>query len=182
MEVFWASGFDGASIPMLTGAMGISAQSLYAAFGSKQALYREAVERYRSTAGGFAVRAMDEEADALDAAARLLREAAAAFSRTAATPGCMITMAPAGVSADPLTVLGRQLRAEGLQRMTERLERGVREGQVRNDADCAAWARYVMSIVQGLSVQARDAAPAEALLSTARIAARSLEILRPCVA
>lgn len=179
MEVFWAAGFEGASLPSLTAAMGISAQSLYAAFGSKEALYREAVERYRGTIGGFGARAMDEEADALSAVARFLREAAVAFSRSAATPGCMITTAPAGVSADPLTLFGRQLRAESLQRLTERLERGVREGQIRRDADCAAWARYVMGVVQGLSVQARDAARTETLLSTAAIAARSLDILRP---
>lgn len=180
MEVFWASGYDGTSIPMLTEAMGISAQSLYAAFASKDALYREAIERYRATIGGFAARALDEEADALQAVGRLLRDAALTFSRTAATPGCMITTAPAGVSADPLTELGRGLRADGAQRLTERLERGAREGQVRTDADCAAWARYVLGIVQGLSVQARDAASTEALLSTARIAARSLDLLRPC--
>lgn len=178
MAVFWASGFNGASVPMLTEAMGISGQSLYAAFGSKDALYRDAIERYRETVGGFAARAIDEETDALEAMARLLREAATVFSSTAATPGCMITTAPSGVPEDPLTRLGRQLRAESVDRVAERLERGVQDGQVRRDTTCASWARYLVSVVQGMSVQARDGASTEALLSTAEIAARSLEILR----
>lgn len=178
MEVFWASGFEGASIPTLTEAMGISAQSLYAAFGSKDALYREAIARYRETIGGFAARALDEGTDAVDAIARLLREAAILFSRTADTPGCMITTAPAGVPEDSLTLLGRQLRAESVERMTERLERGVHDGQVRRGTDCASWARYLASVVQGMSVQARDGASTESLRSTAEIAAHSLEILR----
>ena len=46
MEVFWARGYAGASIAELTEAMGIASPSLYAAFGSKEALFREAVELY----------------------------------------------------------------------------------------------------------------------------------------
>ena len=178
MEVFWATGFGGASIPLLTAAMRISAQSLYAAFGSKDALYREAIARYRETIGGFADRALDENVEVLDAIAKLLREAAALFSRAADTPGCMITTAPAGVPDDPLTLFGRQLRAEGVRKLTQRLERGVRDGQVRHETDCASWARYLSSVVQGMSVQARDGASTEALLSTAEITIQSLQNLR----
>jgi AcrR family transcriptional regulator len=178
MEVFWASGYEGTSIPMLTSAMEISAQSLYAAFYSKDALYREAIERYRNTIGGFGARAMDEERDAIEAVTRLLREAAIVFSTHAATPGCMITTAPGGTEENPMTFLGRQLRAESVKKVRARLERGVQEGQVRSDTDCAAWARYIASVVQGLSVQARDAVPADALLSTAEIAGKALATLR----
>jgi AcrR family transcriptional regulator len=74
MHVFWTAGYDGASIPMLTEAMGISAQSLYAAFGSKEALYREAIGFYGATIGGYAARTL-ENADAVDAVTQLLREA-----------------------------------------------------------------------------------------------------------
>lgn len=179
MEVFWASGYEGTSIPMLTEAMGISAQSLYAAFGSKDALYREALEVYRTTIGGFGRRALDEEPDALDAVARLLKESAINFSRAVGAPGCMISMAPAELTETPLTVLGRTLRAESVAKVAERLERGVREGQVRHDVDCGAWSRYIGTVVQGMSVQARDGAATEALLTTAEIARESLQILRP---
>ncbi len=178
MEVFWAAGYEGASIPLLTQAMGISAQSLYAAFTSKDALYREAIERYRNTAGGFGTRALEAEADALDAVARLLHDAAITFSQNPATPGCMITMAPAGTADEPLVRFGRALRAEATRQVAERLARGVDSGQVRADTDCAAWAHYVAGVVQGLSVQARDAIPAPVLMETARIAARALDAIR----
>ncbi|WP_321867345.1 TetR/AcrR family transcriptional regulator [Paraburkholderia tropica] len=178
MNVFWAVGFEGASIPMLTVAMGISAQSLYAAFESKEALYREAMERYGATIGGFGARALQQEDNAVDAMMRLFHDAAIAFSQNPATPGCMITMAQAGPGDDALTEYGRRLRAEGIERATARLERGKQEGQVRTDVDSAAWARYITSVVQGLSIQARDAVPLESLLSTAEIASRSLEAIR----
>ena len=46
MKVFWEKGYDNASMPELTTAMGINAPSLYAAFGSKASLFREAVSLY----------------------------------------------------------------------------------------------------------------------------------------
>jgi len=179
MQVFWANGYEGASIPMLTEAMGISAQSLYAAFGSKDALYRKAIGFYRTTIGGFAARALDEEPDALVAVARLLRDAATTFSRTVGTPGCMIATPSAGAMETALAALGRELRTESVAKVAARLERGVAMGQVRGDADITAWSQYIGTVVQGMSVQARDGATAEALLSIADIAAQSLPTLRP---
>lgn len=122
---------------------------------------------------------MTEERDGIAAMARLLAEAVDVFSRNPTTPGCMITMAPAGRSDDPLVQFARQLRADALAQVEERLRRAQSEGQIRADADCAAWARYVTTIVQGLSVQARDGATPEAMMSLVRVTTNSLEELRP---
>src|SRR5213594_2671193 len=46
MEVFWRKGYEGASLPDLTKAMGINRPSMYAAFGNKEALFRRALDRY----------------------------------------------------------------------------------------------------------------------------------------
>ena len=46
MQVFWAKGYDGASLGELTSAMGLSKSSLYDTFGSKHELFIAAVERY----------------------------------------------------------------------------------------------------------------------------------------
>ncbi len=178
MEVFWAQGYEGASMPLLTEAMGISAQSLYAAYGSKEALYREAMERYRTTIGGFGQRALDEEDDALQAIKRLLLDAAIVFSEAPDHPGCMITMAPAGIADAELVLYGQQLRIDSRDMVCRRLKRGVEEGQLPADTDCAAWARYVSGVVQGMSVQARDGETRAGLLSIANIAACALEGLR----
>ena len=76
MQTFWKLGYEGASIADLTAAMGITAQSLYAAFGSKSALYREALGRYRDTAGAFPARALTEETSAVAGLERRREEAA----------------------------------------------------------------------------------------------------------
>jgi AcrR family transcriptional regulator len=178
MQVFWTSGYDGASIPMLTDAMGISAQSLYAAFGSKETLYREALAFYSTTIGGYVVRALQEESDAVDAIERMLRESANIFARTTGTPGCMITTAPVDSSTNPLAALGSEMRAAGIDLVEKRLQQGIKEGQVLPDTDAMSWARYVGSVVQGLSIQARDGANAVALLEVAAIATHSLQSIR----
>jgi AcrR family transcriptional regulator len=178
MQVFWASGYDGASIPMLTEAMGISPQSLYAAFGSKEALYREALTFYSTTIGGYVVRALQEENDAVDAIERMLRESANVFARTTGTPGCMITTAPVDASTNALATLGAQMRAASVDVVEKRLQQGINEGQVLPDADVMIWARYVGSIVQGMSIQARDGASAAALLEVTAIAIHSLQSIR----
>src|SRR3569833_4427568 len=46
LDVFWRNGYEGASIAELTQAMGISPPSLYAAFGTKEGLFRKALDRY----------------------------------------------------------------------------------------------------------------------------------------
>src|SRR6202035_3596322 len=51
MVLFWRKGFAAASMNDLCDAMSIRSPSLYAAFGSKEALYLEAVERYVRTIG-----------------------------------------------------------------------------------------------------------------------------------
>ena len=51
MRVFWKFGYEGASLPALTKAMGINRPSMYAAFGNKEALFRKAVDRYVARAG-----------------------------------------------------------------------------------------------------------------------------------
>jgi AcrR family transcriptional regulator len=179
MRLFWERGYSHTSMPMLAEAMGVSSQSLYAAFDSKDVLYREALELYRTMIGGFAARALDEGADAIEAVARVVRDAAEIFARTAGSPSCMITAVPDADEDEPPTMFGRRLRAESIARVAERIERGRAEGQVRPDADSAAWARLIGSIVQGMSIQARDGATVDALRSIAALFADSLHALRP---
>lgn len=179
MTTFWAHGYDATSLPMLTDAMGISAQSLYAAFGSKEALYREAIALYQATAGSFATRALAEEADVVTAMARLLHDAAEVFASAAGSHGCMITTAPDDMEETPLTLLGRSLRAEGVTRLAERIEQAKTAGQIRTDTDSAVLARLIAGIVQGMSVQARDGATVDQLRATATLAADMVATLRP---
>ena len=102
MEVFWARGYDGASMADLTAAMGINSPSLYAAFGCKEALFREALELYETGEGGSASRSLQEAPTARAGIEAMLRENAVAYTAPDRPPGCMIVLASAvGIPASP---------------------------------------------------------------------------------
>ena len=98
MRVFWQRGYEAASITELTAAMGITAPSLYTAFGDKERLFLEAIERYACGPGGGYPRALEEEPTAYLAIKRCLEEAAEELTRPCHPPGCMVTMAATNCS------------------------------------------------------------------------------------
>src|SRR5437660_8698335 len=93
IAVFWEHGYDTASVSLLSERMGISAPSLYAAFGDKRALFLEAVDRYLRTYGAFTARALTEEPTAHGAITLLLHDAAAAYTGPGHPPGCLLITA-----------------------------------------------------------------------------------------
>src|SRR5271169_5266592 len=60
LQVFWRKGYEGATLPELTKAMGVNRPSLYAAFGSKEELFRKALDRYAEHKGCFIEEALKE--------------------------------------------------------------------------------------------------------------------------
>ena len=46
LELFWRHGYEGTSVSLLAGRIGVNIPSLYAAFGNKESLFLEAIERY----------------------------------------------------------------------------------------------------------------------------------------
>src|SRR5258708_33452425 len=58
LKVFWARGYEGATLPELTRAMGINRPSLYAAFGNKEQLFRKALDRYQMGPMSFLTEAL----------------------------------------------------------------------------------------------------------------------------
>src|SRR5918996_4164529 len=99
MEVFWAKGYDGASLSDLTAAMGINSPSLYAAFGSKEGLFREAVALYGATEGTEIWEALPQAPTAREAIERFLRASALSFTRPDRPAGCLVV--PGGQRRSP---------------------------------------------------------------------------------
>src|ERR1051326_4014128 len=89
MMLFWEHGYEGASLTRLQKAMGgITAPSFYAAFGSKEALFREAVDLYQCEIGGEAGKALMEAPTAQEGIERMLRTATEIFSGRGTPKGC----------------------------------------------------------------------------------------------
>nr|WP_245355174.1 TetR/AcrR family transcriptional regulator [Rhizobium leguminosarum] len=174
-ETFWARGYEGASIADLTTAMGITPQSLYAAFNSKADLYRAALEQYRAL-GAETSSALGEPIDTVSAFERILRGSAARFSAPEHPKGCMISTAVLNCASENELIADHvaALRCRSLDAYAARIERGIREGDIRAEANSRALARFLGAVVQGMSVQARDGASLEELLEIASFAIAEL--------
>lgn len=177
METFWQYGYEATSMTDLTTAMGINSPSLYAAFGSKEQLFRESVALYDATEGHPVTRALTEETTACAAVAAVLRENARAYTESDRPSGCMIVLAATNCS--PSNSAARDHLAEwrrsGVEDLAARLEQGVREGELPAGTDTAAVASFYTAVLQGMSVQARDGASRQELEQVAEYAMASWE-------
>lgn len=175
MRLFWAHGYEATSIAMLTGAMGITPPSLYAAFGDKRALFRAAVDRYLGGGAEAIAAGIAAAPDARTAARDLLISAAMGDTRDDAPPGCLL--AGSIVSASPeaadvreeLAAMRRAIQAA----LRMRIERDVAAGVVPADIDATAIAAHLFAVVQGMSTLAKDGADRGTLLGIVDQAMRS---------
>lgn len=160
MRVFWDRGYEGTTFDELITAMGLSPSSFYNAFGNKEALYREAVGAYLTGPGGFFPKALAGEGSARDAFARLMIATAAAYTDDTGPAGCMISLAglhDAPERAD-LRDFMREVRGRSLALMVERLDEGVRNGDLPKGTDVAQIADFFETVFRGMAVRARDGA------------------------
>jgi AcrR family transcriptional regulator len=174
MEVFWRKGYDATSISDLTEAMGINPPSLYAAFGDKEKLYLEAVEYYRVQRGENIRHVLAEEPTARGAIEKALKGAVDEFCRRDSPSGCLLTMSTgcSSVSDGVQQMLVRK-RLMARERIRERIQRGIEEGDVPSSADPASLAEFITTIFAGMAMHARDGASKKALLATVDNAMRA---------
>ncbi|MEU7043738.1 TetR/AcrR family transcriptional regulator [Streptomyces varsoviensis] len=174
MRVFWEQGYEGASLTDLTSAMSITRTSMYAAFGNKEELFRKALERYTEGPASYGVRAL-REPTARQVATAFLHGAVRATTRPDCPAGCLGVQgslaagATGGHARDTLAAW----RDEHTAHFRDRLQQAVDEGDLPADADPGALARYLMTVANGIAVQAAGGVPREELRRVADLALRA---------
>ncbi len=158
MELFWRRGFEGVSMADLTAAMGIAAPSLYAAFGSKEALFREAVALYRSTDGGATRRALDCQQTARGAVEAMLRDNADAFTDPDRPNGCFVILGAINTAPEHegVRIHLQDLHKESCGLLLRRLEQGAAAGEFPPGSALGPLAGFYSTVLAGLSIKARD--------------------------
>lgn len=171
MMLFWKKSFTGASMNDLCEAMGIASPSLYAAFGSKEQLYSEAIRRYGELGEAQIDGILEKAPTAYLAVEAFLNWAADILTAADKPPGCMVVLS--SVASEGLHDLGKivcEKRQGMIEVLQTRLRRGIAEGDLPPDTDTLSLARYYITLHQGMSVQARDGACRKDLQATATLA------------
>ncbi|GAA1947016.1 TetR/AcrR family transcriptional regulator [Amycolatopsis minnesotensis] len=160
MHVFWERGYEGASLADLTAAMGINSPSMYAAFGGKEALFREALALYGRTSGSQTDRALAAATTTRDAVEAMLRDNARVYVEPGHPRGCMVVHAVTNyapgnqVLHDDLA----KLRRGAVCALRDRIRQGVAAGELPADLDAEGLASFYVAVLNGLSTLARDGA------------------------
>jgi len=173
MELFWRQGYEGTSLSDLTRELGLSRTSLYAAFGSKEALFLKALDLYEVRAG---YRAAALTARTARDYARALLEGAADLHGDKKNPAGCLGVQGALVCAPESNAIRDELvrrRKVGESIIRDRLKRAKGEGDLPPDADAADLARYLSIVIYGITVQAAGGATRKELRSAAELALRN---------
>lgn len=172
-RLFWIRGYEATSIADLTYAMAIGTKSLYAAFGSKDALYAEALKYYYTTYEGLVWTRFRKAATAREAALAFLQDSAVAMTGGDCDlpHGCMATLATVGSEGhSDLAEFMRATRAGGFDLLKARFDKAKGDGDLLATADTTKLARFVQTLQSGMAIRARDGADRAELAAVAEIA------------
>jgi AcrR family transcriptional regulator len=166
LNVFWARGYEGASMTELTEVLGINKPSIYAAFGNKEALFRKALARYVTGPAAFVGEAM-KEPSVRQVVEKFLTQAVDFFSDKSTPNGCMIVQGAltCGQSSSAIQQELVAYRSSIETTLAKRFELAKKQGDLLPDGNTKQLAKYIATIHQGMSVQATSGATREELLT-----------------
>src|ERR1700736_1004990 len=174
MHVFWAKGYEGASLSNLTRAMRINRPSLYAAFGNKEELFRKVLDRYMDGPLAYFGEALAAP-KARDVVEQIFFGAADMPSDPRTPAGCLVVQGAlaCGDAAGSVRKEIAARRAAAKAALRRRFQRAKREGDLPPSADPAELSHYVMTVLHGMAVQGADGASPDQLRRVAQVALRA---------
>jgi AcrR family transcriptional regulator len=174
LDVFWRKGYEGASLPDLTAAMGINRPSLYAAFGNKEQLFHKALDRYVEGPAAYIRKAL-QQPTARQVAEHLLSGAVELLTDPNGPRGCLVVQGAlaCGKQAEPIRAALAKRRKATEAAIRRRFQRARAEGDLPKDADPAVLASYVSTMIRGMAVQAASGATRKQLKQVAEMALRA---------
>lgn len=173
-RLFWSQGYEGTSLAELTREMGITPPSFYFAFGSKEALFKQVLDRYQSKYLDYAVRALNEPT-AKAVVESLLHGFADGHTRPGLPPGCLgvNSALPCAGRKDSVRMALADARRAARERLRERFDRARREGELPTDVEPEVLARFIEMVGWGMAAEAQAGATREELHRMAELALRA---------
>ncbi|MFC3390854.1 TetR/AcrR family transcriptional regulator [Aidingimonas halophila] len=163
MHAFWAQGYQSASTQALLTAMQLSRSSLYQTFGSKEALFIEALSRYRTTLLRNLEKRLDDAMSARRFLETLFHDTAADAGSERAAWGCLIFNS-ANELGHQNNLPSRHAR-QSVTAITDLFQHAVEQAQQEGDIDpehnARSLALYLTMGMAGLRTLLKNGATAE---------------------
>jgi len=165
MRTFWTQGYEGTSIQDLVAAMGVNKPSLYSTFGCKEEIFREAVELYDRLEGRATSQSLAKAGTAREAVETMLRANARAYVVEEGPRGCMIVLSSllGAPENESVRAFLAENRLNGETMLRDRLAQGIAAGDLDSSTDVGQLAAFYTTVLEGLSIQARDGASVDKL-------------------
>jgi AcrR family transcriptional regulator len=168
LRVFWSKGYEGASYADLTKATGVERPALYSAFGNKEALFRQALDRYYEHYLHYLPEAM-QLPTAREVAAHILFNAVELNTRYPEHTGCLGIngVLAASDDAEPVRQAMIDTRTAAEAKLRERFQRAKTDRDLPETADPEVLAAFVIAVTHGMAVQAKAGFSRDKLMAIA---------------
>ncbi|MCB5185318.1 TetR/AcrR family transcriptional regulator [Methylobacillus gramineus] len=175
MMVFWEKGFEGTTMADLVAAIGMKAPSVYAAFGNKDALFREVVDVYKNKVEQGPLRTLNETPTVFKALENSLRENVDMFSGPQA-PSCLIMAGAINCAPEHQEHVNylMGLRALYKEILKARFDRALAEGELVEGTNTNALAEFYFGFIHGMALRARDGSSKTELFTSTEFALHAL--------
>lgn len=166
MDVFWQYGYEGTSISKLLEATGLKATSLYAAFGDKESLFKEAVKLYIEIEGAYVWGDYSQELSTKELLKGMLKRAAKTLCHKDISRGCLLLIGDKGLNPenshikDFLSTVRDNLRSD----LSAKIYQGIESGDLPKNTNVAASVSMIMIFLSGISLEVLDHGDEEALI------------------
>ncbi|MGI8647350.1 MAG: TetR family transcriptional regulator [Acidimicrobiales bacterium] len=177
MELFWRRGYEATSTADLVAHLGVARASLYATFGGKHDLYLKAFDRYLQSRDPNIVELLSRPGPAVPLVRKLVRLYAQESTTELGKRGCFVVSAAAERLPEDESVARRvQSSWDTVEvALTSVLLRARAQGELSEDAEPRALARFFLVFLQGMRVVGMGAANPDRLNDAVRQALRVLE-------
>lgn len=187
MNAFWRDGYEACSVKALSETLGITRSSFYNAFGSREALFREALARYLdqspdrelAQAGTEAETGRGTSSGIRALISRIFREACRARAADPEARGCLAVNCIAELCATEgdLSAFLEQACLGGLARIEQLLTAARARGEIPATADPHALALSVKTLLIGLNMLSKVVRDEDELWLSAQTGLRGLGLL-----
>ena len=159
MEVFWSKGYEGTQLNDLMSALGIGPPSFYAAFGSKETAFLEAVDLYIGKIGSRPMQPLESAPTAREGI-RAMLEGSIDVALSTKPGGCLLVLGVVNCLPEnqPAREYLLKARRKTLELIRACLRRGVENGDLPEDTKIDPLAAFYHGVMQAISFQARDGA------------------------